>query len=1678
MKPSLAGTGMPLLPFMLFFGNPMPPLPTHELDPRRAALAAFALLARGHLGEEDLCLATVSEGQRRQLDTQVLDSEASLGFADRLGESLDPGATEFLIEARSAPGGARIAGCLRLGPGSCGLELEAGQGQSSAGPWPAVHFRQLLDSILRDPLLPLGDHLMLAPEEAALLLGPFSGPPLEAGLDREETLAQIFAASARCFGSRPAVEEGGLRQTYAELDAVADRVAHLLRSRGLGRGALVGLWFPRGASAYAALLGILRAGAAYVPLDPDLPPARVHQVATECRMDLLLAPALAGTEPGLPCPVLDPQTPAQDPPPEAALATGPEPDDVAYVIFTSGSTGTPKGVPITHRSACALVRAEQQLFRVGAEDRVFQGFSLAFDASVEELWLAWASGACLVAGTKAFMQSGPDLGKRLAEARVTVLSTVPTLLGMVDDPIPSLRLLILGGEACPASLVDRWWRPDLRLVNTYGPTEATVIATWTDLLPGRPVTIGRALPHVRTYVLDAQGRICPIGVPGELHLGGLGLSAGYLGRPDLTAERFIPNPHAEGPSTARLYRTGDRVRFNAAGDLEFLGRLDAQVKLRGYRIELEEIEASLRRDPAVLAAAVTLWKGDGLERLVAHVVPRPGSEPDEASLLRGLRECLPAYMVPASIETLDHLPTLPSGKLDRKRLPPPRKRAPAPDPEGPLTDLQQSLVDHWARWFPGRVPRLDENFFLDLGGHSLLAAALVSGLRKEPPFEGLSVPDIYAFPTIGALAAELDARRAHRATQPDPQAPAARPVPPWRHRLCAAAQGLSLYPLLGFYALQWLSPYLVYSWSQDHDFPRLLGIAGALASLALIYPAMYLLSIAAKWILLGRIRPGRHPIWGFYYWRWWLTQRLIAATPLDYLVETPWLPRYCRLMGARIGRNVHLATTSIAAFDLLDLGDDASIGQDARLSGYSLEGGFLEIGPIRVGARCYVGNRAILSPGTTLEDGAMLEDLSLLPAGARIATGQHWTGSPARPLPPTEADRQRPYVDLPRPSPSRRFWLGTAQALGALMVPVAFLAAIFPGLILINELYANTNGYFAYLVVAPFVGFSFVVLLALEIAAAKWLLLGRVRPGDYDLHSGFILRKWYVDRLMSMGLDLLAPLYATVYLAPWFRLLGARLGAWAEVSTAGSGCPDLLDIGEESFIADCVSFGPARVDLGRVRLAETRVGRRAFVGNSALVPAGTVLGESVLVGVLSVPPGDPAEAARVDSAWLGSPAIHLPRRQTSSTFSEEATFRPPRRVLLLRAFIEQFRVLAPVTGFVVLTSLLLTGLTEIEDAHSLAAAALSLPFLYLLAGILACLFVVAVKLLVMGIYRPGERPLWCDFVWRTELVSGLHENLADSWLLRLLLGTPFVPVYFRLLGARIGRRVCMESTWLTEFDLVELGDEVCLNADCTLQTHLFEDRVMKMDRINIGPGCAVGTDSVVLYGSRMEPGSVLGDLSLLMKGEMLPAGTRWEGSPARPSQPLPLPGLEPGLPRRLHLGEVHLILEPDTGPLAVPAATDPGLVFLEPDIQGRPRALDAQGHCLAISRARTPGARVLAVAREGRIGVDLEPMRPSRALEAASDLFLPTERDWARSAAPGLRWRRFLALWTAKEAVLKALGQGFSHGLDQVELRPDGQEGLALRRLCGSEGLAQGWTIEVQEHRVDDRVYLVALARG
>ncbi len=1321
-----------------------------------------------------------------------------------------------------------------------------------------------------------------ASEWEAAIPDRWSGAPFDEELARPELLHRLFEARVDANPQAIAVEFGGERLSYGELEARSNQLAHRLRGLGAGPGSHVGMLLPRGADVYVALLGILKSGAAYVPIDPSYPADRIAFILADCQVQ-----ALVSTEPlsrslalSAPRVLLDSERSSLQSlpavrPPSGELAERSR--QSAYVIYTSGTTGKPKGVPISHRSACNLVRAEGRIFQVRPDDRVYQGFSIAFDASVEEVWLAFFSGATLVAASDEMVHAGPELPRHLREARISVLSCVPTLLAMMSQEVHSIRLLIVGGEACSEAMVRTWARPERRMVNTYGPTEATVIATFGDLSPERPVTIGTPAPNYRVFVLDEQLQAVPAGTPGELHLGGVGLSSGYLNRPELTREKFVANPFAaRWPDAPVLYKTGDLVRFNSRGELEFLGRIDSQVKLRGFRIELGEIDSALLDCPGVLAAVAAVREDvPGVQQLVGYVVARPGEQPQEEAIREQLRTRLAPFMVPALIEQLDVLPTLPSGKVDRKQLPAPKPRQATarPDRDPPQGELEQRLAAVWEKLFaPAKVSRHDD-FFLDLGGHSLLAARMVSELRSAHGLARLSMLDVYQHPTVAGLAEHLQSTdRAKASPRPasEPRPRASR----GQYLAFCAAQAVGLYFVFGFFSLQWLAPFLTYAWAEEAKIALLPRVAVSLGSLLGLYPLMLAAAVVAKWLLIGRYRAGRYPLWGWFHLRMWFVNQLLGVVPIDYLTGGPLLNLYYRLLGARIGKDVHIATDNIRIFDLVSIGDQASLGADCSLHACVAEAGELRVGPIDIGAGCRVGSSAVVSEDVVMGPGSRLRDLSLLPSGTRVPANEVWHGSPA-----FRIGAAPPAAVGPRRTLAAKLYFGGWHLLAAMMLDFFVLAAILPGVMVIHAIEEQFGH--AYLLASPAVAASFIVILALEVVAVKWLLLGRVKAGSYPVDSGFFVRKWLVDGLMEVSLDILGPMYATMFLPLWYRLLGCKLGKNAEISTAAHTSPDLLFVGDESFIADGVALGPQEVERGVLKLSETRIGKRAFVGNSAVVPAGYRIADESLIGVLSGPPLNEAAATEPGTSWLGSPALFLPQRAVNEEYSAASTYQPPRRLYLVRGAIELVRVVLPATVFVLVTSVLVEWVHGANASLGMGAALALFPIFFLACALAAGLFVVAAKWLLMGRYRAGETPLWSRFVWLNELVTALHEHVANPLLVDLLTGTPFAAWFFRLMGSKIGSRVFLETTQFTEYDLIRIGDEVCINEDCTLQTHLFEDRVMKMSTVEIGKGCTVGSCAVVLYDTKMEPGSSLDHLSLLMKGEVLHEGTRWRGAPAR-----------------------------------------------------------------------------------------------------------------------------------------------------------------------------------------------------
>ena len=686
------------------------------------------------------------------------------------------------------------------------------------------HLRQLLEGIATDPTRRVGDLPLLTEAEREQLLRTWNATakpyPLDRGIHQlfEEQVTRTPEAEAITWETTDAADlTAPAALTYRELDARANQLAHVLHERGVRPGTLVGLYVEKSPEMLVGLLGILKAGAAYLPLDPSYPPERLRFMLADAGVKVLVTQErvrqrLNGeTLPGSHI-LLDADWPTIARMPTTHLATHPPTHPLAYVIYTSGSTGAPKGVWVQQRNlvnhACALAEATG----LGPGDRVLQFISLSFDAAGEEFYPALISGATLVMPGASESALGRHLTRFCERLRVNVMH-MPAMVwnALLDDLLESgetcdapLRLLMLGGDAPSPERLRAFTHllgREIAFMNLYGPTEATITATFyrtTTAAPGQArLPIGRPIANARTYVLDAHQRPVPVGVPGELYIGGAGVAAGYLGRPELTAEKFVPDPFAEVRSQAseirsqgsevrsltsdlrsptsdlrsptsgpRLYRTGDLARWLPDGNLEFLGRNDDQVKIRGFRVELGEIEAALRQHPVVLeAAAVVQESADGQKRLIAYVVPADNYTGDgeigfsAADLRAYLQEKLPPYMTPAIFVKLASLPLTATGKIDRKALPAPEGDA-AENGAGyvaPRTAAEELLVGIWAGLLGVKRIGIHDSFF-DLGGHSLLATRVVSRVRE---LFGVDIPlrALFDAPTVAGLAPQIEAAR-------------------------------------------------------------------------------------------------------------------------------------------------------------------------------------------------------------------------------------------------------------------------------------------------------------------------------------------------------------------------------------------------------------------------------------------------------------------------------------------------------------------------------------------------------------------------------------------------------------------------------------------------------------------------------------------------------------------------------------------------------------------------------------------------------------------------------------------------------------------------------------------------------------------------------------------------------
>ncbi len=1282
------------------------------------------------------------------------------------------------------------------------------------------------------------------------------------------TLLDILRETTARHPDASALDDGSGALSYRELTALVIRTASRLSAAGVRRGDRIGIRMPSGSrDLYISILGIMAAGAAYVPVDADDPQERADLVFSEAEVRGVIAGdgsftltrqdhrvvfsdagLFAGAAP-------HPSTASQ------RLIASPTPTDDAWIIFTSGSTGTPKGVAVTHRSAAAFVDAEARLFLatepLGTSDRVLAGLSVAFDASCEEMWLAWRHGACLVPAPRSLVRSGMDLGPWLTARGITVVSTVPTLASLWPaESLENVRLLIFGGEACPPELAARLAVDGREVWNTYGPTEATVVACAALLEGDGPVRIGLPLDGWELAVVDAEGMPVGEGEVGELIIGGVGLGR-YLD-PVKDAEKFAPHPQL---GWARAYRSGDLVRFDSAG-LLFQGRADDQVKVGGRRIELGEIEAALQDLPGVSGAAAAVRQTEaGNTVLVGYLATT--AEFDRAAAIVELRERLPAALVPL-LAIVDELPVRTSGKVDRAALP-----WPLPgilETATGLGPIAERLAQQWQAVLGIPVTEFDANFF-DLGGGSLAAAQLVARIREDDP--EFTVAEIYTHPRLGAMADALTARMPETPVLPR-EFHRVTPTP----RRMQGAQTLLGIPFSILGGVRWLV-YLLLAGAVlvplgGFDVLPTVPLGVLIAAVVIFATPLgrMAIAVAVARTLLSGLRAGDYPRGGSVHLRLWLAEQAAHLVGAVSLAGAPWIIYYARALGAKIDHEVDLHTLPPIT-GMLTIGFGASIEPEVDLSGYWIDGDILRVGAIRIGAHSSVGARSTLLPGTRVGKNAEIAPGSAV--FGRVPAGQRWVGSPAQ-----REGRASAWWPEQRPPRGRRWVLAFgASSIALSLLPVvalvsggAVVAAAIRNSVTAADVAWRTLG-----ALVPATLVAGLVLAALVVLTVRLLSIG-LREGTVPVRSRIGWQVWSTERVLDLSRTILFPLYSSLFTPVWLRLLGASVGRDVEASTVLL-VPSMTTIRDGAFLADDTLIGCYELGGGWLRVGRADIGKRAFVGNSGMAAAGHTVPKDGLVAVLSAAPAK----SKAGSSWLGSPAVRL--RRTVAAADDSRTFSPPLHLRLARTLWELCRVI-PVIVTCAIGLGVLGALAAMTVAFGPLVAALLSGIVLLAAGAVAAAVTTAAKWIIVGRIRVGEHPLWSSFVWRTEVADTFVEMVAAPWFAQAAAGTPALVVWLRSLGASIGTGVWCDTYWLPEADLARLGDGATVNRGCVVQTHLFHDRIMSMDTVTLDTGATLGPHSVILPAARIGAHGSVGPASLVMRGELVPVGSRWSGNPIGP----------------------------------------------------------------------------------------------------------------------------------------------------------------------------------------------------
>ncbi|MCW2495488.1 Pls/PosA family non-ribosomal peptide synthetase, partial [Jatrophihabitans sp.] len=812
--------------------------------------------------------------------------------------------------------------------------------------------------------------------------------------------------------------------------------------------------------------------------------------------------------------------------------------------------------------------------------------------------------------------------------------------------------------------------------------------------------------------------------------------------------------------------------------------------------------------------------------------------------------------------TLAEVVTLPvrtSGKVDRDALPWPLAGVGADSGHHGLGGTAGWIADLWTGILGTGVGGLDDDFFAH-GGGSLAAARLVSLLRER--FPAVTVAELYENPRLGDLADHLDASAPEAAGEPTV---AVRPTP-LRGQAVQLAVTLAVNTLRG---LSWLTGLLLVGnllrWSSPQPWvPHTSWWVVAVGLVLFVSPfGRMLIAAAGARLLLRGVRPGDYPRGGSVHLRLWSAERLADAIGAVSLAGAPWISYYARLLGASVARDVDLHTIPPIT-GMLRLGRGCSVEPEVDLNGYWVDGDVVHIGLVDIGAGASIGARSTLAPGAQVGRDAVVEPGSWI--DGVIPAGQSWSGAPATVVPAAPGE-------WPTARAERSTWWVAAYAGASLVFALLPVLALLPGLLIAGSWLDGSFGSAvgSTLLAVPVVTVTWLVGYALLTALLVRLLGVRLRAGYHPVRSRIGWQAWGTERLMDAARALLFPIYSSLLTPAWLRLLGARIGRSVEASTVLA-IPRMMTVNEGAFLADDTLVAGYELRRGWLHIEPVKIGKRAFLGNSGMAAAGRSVPKNALVAVLSAAP----EKSKKGSSWLGSPPVKL-RRQVGVA-DRSRTFAPPPRLKVARAVVELCRIVPTMATFLVGAGVLL-ALQWLRWQGGLLVAALLGGVVLLVAGLVAGVITSAAKWLLVGRVKVGDHALWSSFVWRNEVMDTFVEMVAAPWFARAATGTAVLNLWLRSLGASIGRGVWCESYWLPEADLVRLGDAATVNRGCVLQTHLFHDRIMQLDRVDLQSGATLGPHGVILPAASIGPDATVGPASLLMRGESVPAGTRWIGNP-------------------------------------------------------------------------------------------------------------------------------------------------------------------------------------------------------